>query len=313
MKQMNKTLEDLLNNKYIVTLWEDERTIIRAVSSFYIECSLDKYVEQFINIKTFPYVNSLYNKLLNDGFDELPLDKQREIRFIIKKYVSELDSREFEIFKNKTKAELKEEYGFSETELNRSDIVSLFGSVKGGYYCEMLLFRILLSLGYDKIISKLYFQFGDVSPTGIDVPFINVKTKTLVLGECKIYKNIKSAIKSCYKDLDSIYNDDKLNREFVEWNTKYSCLNDVFRGFVEQNHIVHLDDLVNSMNKIVCLGFVVGNKIGLSDLTKILHDIPDFGLRNKFDVLLITIPIESKDMFIEKCFETLVKMETQLK
>ena len=299
-------LESFKNNDYIKTVWENGNTIIKTISYFVVEKTIDEYVEKFVNVKTFPYVNSSYNKILENSFDELPFENKKEVIGIIKKYLNEIEEIDRKSFLEKSQEELISDYCFSDSDLTGISKEELFKSIKGGHYCEMLLFHILLSLGFEKIVSKLYLQYGLVSPTGIDVPFFNKDKRILVLGECKIYKNIKSAISSCFNDLNNIYNGEKFERDFKEWEAKYTLLNETYKLFVETNDIHTKQDLIDSLEKVVCLGFVIGNEIEMTCLKDYLNSLPEFSSKSKFEVILITIPIENKDEFIEKCYKALI-------
>lgn len=309
---MDELLKALLDNDFYKTVWKDEKVIIKTISCLEIEETLDSFIERFINCKTFPYVNSLYNQLLVNGFDELPKANKVEIGGIIEKYLNDIDTKHWKVFELLSEKQLIDDYGFSENEIKSTTKENLFESVKGGYYCEMLLSCILLSLGFEKVVSKLYFQFGSFSPTGIDVPFVNIESRTIILGECKIYKNILNAINSCASDLEKIVKDDKLNKEFMEWKAKYTSLNENFQEFLSDNSIATFENFVTNISNIVVLGFVLGNKIDISKLKEIIEKIDRFEAKEKFTILLITIPIDSKDIFVEKCYKTLLKIKTDL-
>lgn len=303
---MDKLLNSISNNSYIQFSWEDpdSNTLVKVISI----SNFDNNVSSFINVITFPYVNTTYNELLKNSFNELTSARRREVKKIIEKYLKDIDLKEYDMFKRKTKEELKEEFGFEEKDLENSK-ENLYSNVKGGYYCEMLLCNILKSLGFEKIISKLYFQYGLVSPTGIDVPFIDINNKILILGECKLYKDIKAAIRSCMKDLDAIYNKTKLERDYDEWNAKFTSTSKTFSTFIEDNNIDTVEDLKNAMNRIICLGFVVGNKIDETSLKDYLKGLVDYTRKTKYDIIIVSVPINSKDDFVEKCVRELSEME----
>lgn len=309
---MGSYINELKNNSFYETKWETGSIVFKTISFFKIENALDEFVRRFINIKTFPYVNTVYNDLLVSSFDELPYEKKIEVKAIIEKYLNELDQNKKNEFNSKTDDQLCDEYSFSKEDIKAYSREELFKSVKGGYYCEMLLYCILMSLGYTKIISKLYLQFGVASPTGVDAPFINFEDKTLILGECKIFKSITNAISSCLNDLDKLYNHDKFEREFKEWKSKYSLLNDSFRLFLESNKVETFIDFVDCLNETICLGFVVGNEINEEDLKNKLLSISEYKPKSKTTVLLIVIPIDSKDEFIEKCYNALQTINKEI-
>lgn len=300
-------MDEFINNDFIKTIWKDDKVLIRTISSLNIESTLDKYVEKFINLRTFLYVNTTYGKVLSDSFESLDNKNKIQVKAIIESYLHEIDLNERKWFLTLNDTELLS-MGFSQGEIDSTDKEDLYKEIKGGYYCEILLSNILLSLGYELIISKLYFQYGLLSPTGIDVPFINLKEKRLILGECKLYKNLKSAIDSCYKDLSKIYDGDKFYRDYKEWMKKITSTNESFADYVTLNELNKPEEFLKSINEIVCLGFVIGNEIELEALKTYLKNIDDFAKRDKIQILLITIPIESKDKFVECCYNALKKI-----
>ena len=304
---MKGLMSDFLNNDFITTVWKDDKVLVRTVSSLNLVSTLDAYVEKFVNLRTFPYVNTTYGKLLNDSFSSLGTVDKTQIKAIIDSYLSDIDLREKEWFLSLERDELIS-MGFEQASIDSMNKEDLFKEVRGGYYCEMLLANILLSLGYEIILSKLYFQYGSLSPTGIDVPFIDLNKKILVLGECKLYKNIKSAIKSCYSDLSEIYNGDKFYRDFNEWIKKLKSANENFADFVVSNSLTRPDHFLSFLNEIVCVGFVIGNAIELESLKAYITKLEDFISKDKIHILLITIPIENKDLFVECCYNGIKKI-----
>lgn len=307
---MSDFIDELKDNSFYKIEWEYGSVMIKAISFFRFEKSIDEIINRFISIKTFPYVNTVYNTLLNESFDELPLNNKIEVKSIIQKYLNELDENKRIEFFSKTDDQICDEYGFADDEIKKMSRDEMFKSIKGGYYCEMLLYCVLLSLGYHKIVSKLFLQFGLASPTGIDAPFINLNKRVIVLGECKIFKNIINAVSSCLNDLNEIYNKDKFKKEFSEWRTKYSLLNEEFRNFLETNSIETFDEFINNINETICLGFVIGNEIEKEKLKNKLMSIPDYAFKGKMSILLVVIPIESKDDFIDKCYNALLRLDS---
>lgn len=77
---------ELLDNKYV-----KENILLRVISEPKINGDMKSYVKKFINLKVFPYVNSMYGKLLESFYDELSSDEKIEILNILKKQISEID------------------------------------------------------------------------------------------------------------------------------------------------------------------------------------------------------------------------------
>ena len=133
-----------------------------------------------------------------------------------------------------------------------------------------------------------------------------------MLGECKLYKNIKAAIRSCYKDLDDIYNGNKFSRDFREWIVKFRCMNENVRNWMNENSLTELNNFYDFIEKIICVGFVVADKIDEDELEENLSSLNDFVKKQKKEIVLITIPIESKDVFVKCCYNALKKIGTSI-
>lgn len=187
---------------------------------------------------------------------------------------------------------------------------SIYSSIKGGQYGEMFLNYLFISLGYEKIMSKLYLEWGPLSPTGIDAPYIDIKNDILVLGESKLYKDISLAIDSVMKDLNSIYCLDKLDKEVIEWNCKFNMIPEDLRNYIKRNEIKTKRDLINKMNKIIIIGMVMGdwNKNIELRIKRKLNELTDYNKIEKFELALIVIPLDSKDTFVEYCMDVINDM-----
>lgn len=299
-------------NDLIDTIWlsKNSKIIIRSINSFRLNNK--DLAEIFINLNTFPYTNTLYGKIINNDFSKLNRKNKAEILAILDKYQNEIDLGILKKFEEVSDDDLVDYFCFDEAEISSKTRTDLFSSVSGGQYCEMLLTYIAICLGYEKILPKLYFEWGYLSPTGIDVPYLDLENKKLLLGECKLYKNIKSAIKSVYNDLNSIYNYDKFDKEVKEWRTKIGSIDDNIANFLLDNDIYSKGDLLTYIKEVDVVGFVVGNSINQEDLKKIIDSYADFGFKKAFNVYMIVIPIDSKDAFVECCHNVIGEMKRKV-
>lgn len=179
------------DNDVITDIWTSQsgKVVVRKIDN--LIDTIPNVVSQFITLNTFSYTNTLYGKLTDDLYNKKNKVEKIEILGILEKYEKEIDNAILEKFKLLTNDQLKKFYLFDDSEINCQNKEQLYSQVKGGRYCEMLLSYIACNLGYEKMLSKLYFEFGDLSPTGIDVPYINIFQKKILLGECKIYKDVK--------------------------------------------------------------------------------------------------------------------------
>ena len=301
---------EVYHNDILSEKWTDEshNIIIRKISLFN-DKDYDTVAKKFITLKTFNYTNTLYGALIEDTLNQLSNIEKISLLSILEEYENEIDKKIQELFDAADNASLKEEFEFTDSELLNESRTELFSKVKGGQYCEMLLSYLAVKLGYEKILPKPYFEWGLLSPTGIDVPYIDLNNKSLLLGECKIYKNIKAALKSCYKDLNDIYNGNKLDKEVKEWRKKITSIQDNISDIIAEN-INDKNDLLNYINEVKIVGFVMGNKI--ENLKAELTKFNDFSKKNKISVYMITIPLESKDSFVEACHKVISDMKKEV-
>ncbi|MBO5578740.1 MAG: DUF1837 domain-containing protein [Bacilli bacterium] len=304
-------ISDIYNNGYIIFKKKLEHINVKVVSVLNDKNGVDEFVNSFLMWKTFPYVNSEYGELIDNNFNKLSKKLKKELISIIDKYLFDIEGHLKDLFEKASKEELIDNFGFSNEEVDKKSRPELYKSVGGGYFCEMLLCNILISLGYEKIISKLYLNIGTLSPTGIDVVSFNKHEKTIVLGECKIYKNIKMALDSCFKDMYDILLSDKFDREVMEWNAKLSMLNNNFSDLIVNEDMSNKKDVINFFDKIICVGFVLGNKIDENDLIKKLDSIPSIICDDKFEVVLICVPTNDKDTLVESCHKRLAEMRRE--
>lgn len=298
------------DNGYIKEIWRHNNTSVKVISSLNISSDLLDYTKKFINIKTFPYVNSQYGKIIDEMYNYLTNKNKIEIIGILEKYLKEIENEQFQQFLELTDDELASDFLFDKEDLKESR-EDLFKSISGGQYCEMLLFNILISLGYKKIISKLYLEYGKLSPTGIDVPAINIEKKSLVLGECKIYKNLKNAITNAVKDVQKIINGDKIKNDLVEWESKFSMIPDEIGEYLYEHKMFEKNNLIENVDEINVIAFVLGNKIDETTLKEFLQNF-SFSDIEKFNIFLIAIPIESKDEFVSYCVEAISDLKKEL-
>ena len=297
------------DNSYIKEIWKHNNTSVKVISSLNSSGDLLDYTKKFINIRTFPYVNSQYGKIIDEMYNSLPKKSKIEVIGILEKYLHEIEDEQFKQFTKLTDDELVSNFLFDEDDLKQSR-EDLFKNISGGQYCEMLLFNILISLGYKKIISKLYLEYGKLSPTGIDVPAINIENKSLVFGECKIYKNIKNAISNAVKDVQRIINGDKIEKDLIEWESKFSMIPDEIGEYLYENKMFNKTNLIENVDEINVIAFVLGNQI---DETILSDFLKNFSLSNieKFNIFLIAVPIESKDEFVSYCVEAISDLKKE--
>jgi len=304
-------MEDFYSNEYLQMDEKVDGVLIRVISYPIIDTNIENYVKKFINFKVFPYVNSLYGNLVDSYYELLTAEQKKEVLGLLKKQLYEIDTIVKNQIMNTSKIKLSNAFG---TNLMFTSKDSIYSSVRGGQFGEMFLNNLFIELGYRKVMSKLYIEWGPLSPTGIDVPYIDINNKILVLGECKLYKNILTAINNVIKDINDIYNNDKLDREVIEWNAKLQMIPEAVRSYLFDNNINSKQELILQMNKIIVVGFVMGNcddEIKAKILEKV-KKLKDFDQKEKFELLLLVVPLESKDELVKTCYGVIEEMINEI-
>lgn len=303
---------DLKENGFYQSVWESENStvIVRTINVF--KSQIPDLVKEFITFKTFPYTNTLYGEILNSDFKKMSKIQKKEILGILEKYENEIDLEIEKKFCDATDLELIDNFSFEDEKVKKTSRTELFKEVKGCQYCEMLLTNLAINLGYEKIILKLYFEWGYLSPTGIDVTYFDLKNKKLLLGECKIYKDIKAALRSVYKDLNSIYNGNKFELEISEWQSKLSSMPDAVANEIVDNELYSREAVIDYIEEVEVVGFVIGNTIKDEKLKNYIDLFNDFSTLNKIKVYMVTIPIENKDYFVECCHNVIRDMRKEV-
>ena len=110
-------LDILIDNQFIETKEIIDNIFIKTISIFKIESNLEDFVKQFINIKTFPYINTDYGKIIENYIDELEEDKKVEIVAHLEALLISLNKVKKEAFMNLSNEEL-----LSLTEADHSEL-----------------------------------------------------------------------------------------------------------------------------------------------------------------------------------------------
>ena len=88
-------------------------------------------------------------------------------------------------------------------------------------------------------------------------------------------------------------------------------LNNNFSDLIVNEDMSNKKDVINFFDKIICVGFVLGNKIDENDLIKKLDSIPSIICDDKFEVVLICVPTNDKDTLVESCHKRLAEMRRE--
>lgn len=301
-------IKDFYENDMVKEFYINDKNLLRVISFPKVDGNLKAYIKKFLNFKVFPYVNSAYGNLIDGCFDNLPTSNKFELLSILKYQMHGIEQNAHKQIMDTDVVKIEESLGIKfDDGITKDDIYS---SIKGGEYGEMFLNYLFISLGYEKIMSKLYIEWGPLSPTGIDAPYIDIQNNILVLGESKIFKSLPSAITSVMKDLDAIYNGNKFDYEVSEWSKKFTMMPESVQQYFINNSIKTKEDLLSVIEKTFVVGMVMGdyNLDFEKKLKSIIDKIDDFDSKSNVKAILMVIPLNSKDMFIRYCIEEIDEM-----
>lgn len=142
-------LNNLVNNEYIQTKEIIDDFFIKTISIFDNDSDLESFVRKFINIYTFPYINTDYGKIIQNYKADLSDEKKTEITAHLEALLNNLNKSKKTAF-----VKLKDEEIIELTEADLDELddkEKLFNNFRGGEYGEMFLSQMLFSLGYEKV------------------------------------------------------------------------------------------------------------------------------------------------------------------
>lgn len=307
-------MENIYNNNILKKekIYKDKKVISKLNIKQEDKEGYEEIVKKFIKLESFPYISTEYAELVKDPIenDLTELDKIQIVAHI-KAMMKEFDIAITEYVNKKDIDTIRKDFFYDEwTGENKEEIIS---SIKGGEYAEIMLNQILIDNGYDKVLSKINEQWGRVCPTGIDVVYVNLEKKKLVLIESKFYKKYLDALKSVNKDLKDIIDGDKLDNELLEWEKRIKQMSEKLQTWYAD--MIHLNKnnkigLMEYFDEIYVIGFVMSNKNRNFD-----KKVEEYKLEYKnkeYKTLLISVPIISKDKFILSCFSRIDELKGEL-
>lgn len=301
-------MNNLINNQFLESKKILDVFFIKSISIFKADSNLENYVKKFINIKTFPYINTDYGKIIEHYIDELDDVKKIEVIAHLEDLLNNLNEEKEKAFMKLSNQELKDLTEAEDDELENR--IELYNSYRGGEYGEMFLSQMLFSLGYEKILSKLSIQWGQLSPTGIDIPYIDIENHVLVLCESKLWKDFNSAFKSIKKDIDDIIDGNKFDKEIREWKKRINAMPENIKSwFLEHNNNINNKKFFENNFSIIVFGVVICNEIKYSNIERLIKRVFGEDSQRRYKVMLTAIPIEDKNKLIatcEKCVKSLL-------
>ena len=201
-----------------------------------------------------------------------------------------------------------------------------------GVFSEIILHFILREFKDTlPLISKIYFKDSNaVEAHGFDAVHVSVdeNKKTLWLGETKFYDNSNGALKALVDDLNkhfivdylkeqfliisrALTNDNPLRSNWVEELNQAKTLSEKFGLIKIPLLCIYEDnfakDVIEALNQQKDIDFECITH--MSDLKKYFDDKNTFANKNNFEILLILLPVESKDMIVSKILERIYNMQ----
>ena len=202
--------------------------------------------------------------------------------------------------------------------------------VTKGIFSEMILHFILRNFKSTiPLISKIYFKDSNaVEAHGFDAVHITKNDNTLWLGETKFYNNGKRALNALIDDLKNHFIKDYLNEQFViisrslvqnnnlrnEWitllgNTK--TLSEKFSAIKIPLLCIYEDQfserVIKAINKQEDIDAIYLEHI--SELKAYFDKNNDYPNKEHVQILLILLPVESKDKIVAKMLEKIYSMQ----
>lgn len=227
------------------------------------------------------------------------------------------------IYKIKEFEETKKIY-LNGTEISDDDVEKKY--LKRGEFGELIL-HLLLRDFHDTIplLSKIYFKDADGSNVhGFDGVHIQPKTKTLWLGESKLYVDGKKGIRELIQDIKGHFKEDYLRREFVLISKKVRPYKNIqekeyWLNLMDKN--TKLEDIFISVTiPLVCTytsnNFTKYNDESLKEfindyekevrgLKKYFDDSNDHPLKTHLNIILLLFPVKCKNELVRRMHEKL--------
>ena len=198
-----------------------------------------------------------------------------------------------------------------------------------GIFSELILHFVLREIkGTIPLISKIYFKDSNaIEAHGFDAVHITAEDKKLWLGETKFYTDGKQGIKELIDDLNKHFNHNYLKEQFViikramidnnsrdEWLERLSNatrLEEKINMIVAPLLCIYKDNvtskIINAINENRDADTIFFNHIG--EMRKYFEENNDFQNRDKLQILLILLPVESKDRIVASMLSKIYNMQ----
>ncbi|APY00475.1 HamA C-terminal domain-containing protein [Lacinutrix venerupis] len=192
--------------------------------------------------------------------------------------------------------------------------------LRRGEFGELILHLLLRDFHNTiPLLSKIYFKdsFG-ATVHGFDAVHIEPNTKTLWLGESKLYKNGKLGVKKLIQDIEEHFKSDYLNDEFLIVSKKQKYWDNIPEKeywLDLMNKSTKLIDKLDSINiPLLCTynsdlfishsdendqTFINEYLDEMKELKKYFDDNNNHPLKTKLNIILILLPVQNKDELVK--------------
>jgi hypothetical protein len=187
--------------------------------------------------------------------------------------------------------------------------------LRRGEFGELILHLLLRDFHNTiPLLSKIYFKdsFGAVVH-GFDAVHLEPNTKTLWLGESKLYKNGKTGVKALIQDIEEHFQSDYLNNEFLIVSKKLKHFDNITEKdywldlmskstkLIDQLDSINIpllctydSDLFNKHSDENNQTFINEYLAEMKELKQYFDDRNNHPLKSKLNIILILFPVQNK-------------------
>lgn len=187
--------------------------------------------------------------------------------------------------------------------------------LRRGEFGELILHLLLRDFHNTiPLLSKIYFKdsFGH-TVHGFDAIHIEKDSKTLWLGESKLYKDGKAGIKALIQDIDEHFKSDYLNSEFLIVSKKLKHFDNIpekdywldlmskSSKLIDQLESINIPllctyncELFNKYSDENCKDFIQEYLEEMKELKQYFDDNNNHPLKTKLNIILILFPVQNK-------------------